>query len=275
MTLALSFSPIRPLVLVGAGNMGGALLQGWLDAGLNPNAVVVIDPSPNADATAMLAAAGIEPLDKPPSGVARVLVVAVKPQVIASVLPGLRGLVGTETTVVSIAAGTPVKALRDALGDAAIVRAMPNTPARVARGVTVAFATPQVDGAGGTLVTELFEAVGEILWVKDEKLIDAATAVSGSGPAYVFHMVEALTEAAQSIGFEPEMAERLARGTVVGAAELLYQSDTPAGTLRENVTSPNGTTAAALTVLMNRTGMKSLMKRAVTAARKRARELAK
>jgi len=275
MTLALDFSPIRPLVLIGAGKMGGALLQGWIDQGLNPRAVVVIDPSPSAESAAMLAAAGLEALDEPPSGVARVMVVAVKPQVIADVLPDLRGLVGNETVVISIAAGTPIKALKAGLGDAAIIRAMPNTPASVGRGITVAIATPEVDEAGGALATELFEAVGDVLWVDDEKMIDAATAVSGSGPAYVFHMVEALTDAAVSLGFSDEQAERLARSTVTGAAELLYQTDTAAGTLRENVTSPNGTTEAALAVLMGRTGMKPLMKRAVAAARKRARELAK
>lgn len=275
MTLALDYSPIRPLVLIGAGKMGTALLQGWLDQGLNPRAVVVVDPSPSEESAATLAEAGIDALEAPPSGVARVLVVAVKPQAIGDVLPGLAGMVGNETVVVSIAAGTPVKAIKAALGDAAIVRAMPNTPARVGRGITVALATPQVDAVGGTLVTELFEAVGDVLWVDDEKMIDAATAVSGSGPAYVFHMVEALTDAAVSLGFSEEAAERLARSTVTGAAELMYQSDTPAATLRENVTSPKGTTEAALTVLMGRTGLKSLMKRAVTAARKRARELAK
>lgn len=275
MTLALSFSPIRPLVLVGAGKMGGALLQGWLEQGLNPKAVVVVDPSLSEESAGMLADAGIEALNEPPGGVARVMVLAVKPQVIGNVLPTLRGLVGDQTTVVSIAAGTPLKALTAGLGDAAIVRAMPNTPASVGRGVTVAIATPQVDEDGGALVTELFEAVGEILWVKDEKLIDAATAVSGSGPAYVFYMVEALTEAAEGLGFAPEVAERLARGTVAGAGELLYQSDFPAGTLRANVTSPNGTTAAAVAILEARLGLKSLIKRTVAAARKRARELAK
>lgn len=275
MTLALDFSPIRPLVLVGAGKMGTALLQGWLDQGLNPRAVVVIDPAPSEESAAILAESGIEALDEPPSGVARVVVVAVKPQAIRDVLPGLVGLIGTETVVVSIAAGTPFKTLKTSLGDAAIVRAMPNLPARVGRGVTVTLATPEVDAAGGTLVTELFEAVGDVLWVDDEKMIDAATAVSGSGPAYVFHMVEALADAAVALGFSAPAAERLARATVTGAAELLYQSDAPAATLREDVTSPNGTTAAALTVLMGRTGLRPLMKRAVAAARKRARELAK
>jgi pyrroline-5-carboxylate reductase len=175
--------------------------------------------------------------------------------------------------VLSIAAGTTLKNLKAGLGDAAIVRSIPNTPAQVGRGVTVAIANARVAGAERALVTRLLEAVGDVIWVDKEGMIDAATAVSGSGPAYVFHMVEALAAAAVAAGFDKPSAERLARATVTGAGELLHQSDLPAGTLRQNVTSPKGTTEAALTILMGKGGLTPLMKKAVAAARKRSREL--
>lgn len=273
LALALAVTPIRPLVLVGAGKMGSALLKGWLDDGISPGAFVVVDPAPPAESAALLAAAGIKPLPAPPAGVASAIVIAVKPQIVAGVLPGLRRLIGRDTVVISIAAGTTLKNLSSGLGDAAIARSIPNTPAQVGRGITVAIANPRVDAAAGVLITELLQAVGEVVWVDKENLIDAATAVSGSGPAYVFYMVEALADAAVAAGFDRESAERLARATVTGAGELLYQSDLPAGTLRENVTSPKGTTEAALKILMGRGGLKALMKKAVAAARKRSREL--
>jgi pyrroline-5-carboxylate reductase len=274
MTLDKAFSPDHPLVLVGAGKMGSALLGGWLASGLDPRAVVVIDPKPPADSAAMLRDAGIAAVAAPPAGVvARVIVVAVKPQIIAAVLPSLRGIVGKDTVVLSIAAGTTLKNLKAGLGDAAIVRSIPNTPAQVGRGVTVAIANARVAKPARALVTRLLEAVGEVIWVDKEGMIDAATAVSGSGPAYVFHMVEALAAAAVAAGLDKPSAERLARATVTGAGELLHQSDLPAGTLRQNVTSPKGTTEAALTILMGKGGLTPLMKKAVAAARKRSREL--
>ena len=272
MTLS-AFTSAGPLVLVGAGKMGGALLKGWLDRGLDPGAVVVIDPSPPPDSAAWLKSARIAAHGSPPAVAARVIVVAVKPQVIAEVLPTLRPLVGAGTIALSIAAGTTLKNLRTGLGDVAIVRSIPNTPAQVGRGVTVAIANAAVDKAGRALVGELLAAVGDVIWVDKESLIDAATAVSGSGPAYVFHMVEALASAAVAVGFDRETAARLARATVVGAGELLHRSDLPADVLRQNVTSPKGTTAAALKVLMGRGGLTPLMKKAVAAARKRSREL--
>ena len=189
-------------------------------------------------------------------------------------LPGLRALVGNDTVVLSIAAGTTLKNLKAGLGDVAIVRSIPNTPAQVGRGITVAIANARVDKAATALVTTLLEAVGAVIWVDKEGMIDSATAVSGSGPAYVFHMVEALAAAAVSVGFDKESADRLARATVEGAGELLHQSDLSADVLRQNVTSPKGTTAAALKVLMGRSGLTPLMKKAVAAARKRSRELA-
>ena len=274
MMLASQFTPARPLVLVGAGKMGSALLKGWLAEGLDPRAVAVVDPAPPADSAVMLAEAGINASREPPAGLsARVIVVAVKPQIIAAILPLLRSLIGKDTIVLSIAAGTTLKNLKAGVGDAAIVRSIPNTPAQVGRGVTVAMANARVTRSGRALIGELLESVGGVVWVEKEGMIDAATAISGSGPAYVFHMVEALAAAAVSVGFDKESAERLARATVTGAGELLHRSDLPAGTLRQNVTSPKGTTEAALKILMGKGGLSPLMKKAVAAAKKRSREL--
>lgn len=269
-----SFTIESPLVLVGAGKMGGTLLKGWLDGGLDPRAVVVVDPTPPADTTAVLAAAGVRALSSAPSGTtAKVIVVAVKPQVIGEVLPGLRGVAGPKTLSISIAAGTTLATLAAGLGDTAIVRSMPNTPAQIGRGITAAIANARVDTAGRALAGELLSAVGEVVWVADEGLMDAATAVSGSGPAYVFLLAECLAEAAVAAGFDQSAADRLARATVTGAGELLRRSDLSPSELRENVTSPNGTTAAALAVLMADDGLAPLMKRAVAAAKERSREL--
>ena len=269
-----TFTAQSPLVLVGAGKMGGALLKGWLDRGLDRAAVVVIDPSPPADTADFLAAAGIGVRAAPPAGItARVIVVAVKPQIVADVLPGLRGLIGNGTIAVSIAAGTTLATLARGLGDAAIVRAMPNTPAAVGRGITAAVANARVGAEGRALTTALLEAVGEVVWVDDEVLMDAVTAVSGSGPAYVFLLAECLAEAAVAAGLDGAIAERLARATVAGAGELLCQSDLTAAELRRNVTSPNGTTAAALQVLMAADGLGPLLTKAVAAARKRSQGL--
>ena len=274
MTLSSAFTPVRPLVLVGAGKMGSALLKGWLDRGLDASAVIVLDPAPPPESLAFLNGAAIKPHATLPARLtANVIVVAVKPQVIADVLPGLRDLVGNDTVVLSIAAGATLKNLKAGVGDAAIVRSIPNTPAQVGRGITVAIANDKVDKAAKALIASLLESVGEVIWVDKEGMIDSATAVSGSGPAYVFHMVEALAAAAVSVGFDKESAQRLARATVEGAGELLHQSDLSADVLRQNVTSPKGTTAAALKILMGRSGLTPLMKKAVAAARKRSREL--
>ena len=192
---------------------------------------------------------------KPPEGItAKVIVVAVKPQIIADVLPGLAGLVGRGTVTLSIAAGTTLANLAAGIGDGAIVRSIPNTPAQVGRGITAAIANERVSKAGRALVTRLLEAVGEVVWVDKEGLIDSVTAVSGSGPAYVFWLTECLEQAAIAAGLDKVSAAKLARATVTGAGELLYRSDLPAETLRKNVTSPKGTTEAALKVLMARSG---------------------
>lgn len=275
MSLSSAFSPKSPLVLVGAGKMGAALLKGWLDSGLDRKAVVVVDPGAPPDSAAFLAAAGVRDVARPPAGItAKVIVVAVKPQIIADVLPGLSGLVGRGTVTLSIAAGTTLANLARGIGESAIVRSIPNTPAQVGRGVTAAIANKHVSKSGKALVTRLLEAVGDVVWVDKERLIDAVTAVSGSGPAYVFWMTECLAEAAVAAGLDKDSAATLARATVTGAGELLYQSDLPPGQLRKNVTSPKGTTEAALKVLMaRRGGLAPLMKKAVAAARKRSREL--
>jgi pyrroline-5-carboxylate reductase len=274
MDLSSSFSAGAPLALVGAGKMGGALLQGWLDRGLDPKSVLVIDPSPPADSAAFLTKVGVKSLGAPPVGAtARVIVIAVKPQIIAKVLPGLRPLIGTDTIALSIAAGTTLASLEAGLGSAAIVRSIPNTPAQVGRGITAAVANPRVTAGARALVTVLLEAVGEVVWVADEALIDAVTAVSGSGPAYVFLLAECLAEAAVAVGLAPDVAAQLARATVTGAGELLHRSELSPAELRKNVTSPTGTTAAALAILMGEDGLAPLMTRAVAAARKRSEEL--
>jgi len=268
-----ALSPSRPLVLVGAGKMGGALLSGWLSGGLSADSVIVVDPAPPADTAALLAQHGLAALPQPPEQVvARVLLLAIKPQMMGAALPALQRLVGPETVSLSIAAGTSIATLEAALGGA-IVRAMPNTPAQVGRGMTGLFANPAVTTADRDLVASLMQAVGEVGWVDREALIDAVTAVSGSGPAYVFLLAEALTEAGIAAGLEPELAARLARQTVTGSGELLYRSDLAPETLRRNVTSPNGTTAAALEVLMAEDGLARLMTAAVAAAKRRAEEL--
>ena len=199
--------------------------------------------------------------------------VAVKPQIIAGVLPALRAMIGPGTVSLSIAAGATLANLEAGLGAVAIVRSIPNTPAMVGRGITGAIANARVDDAGKATIEALLRAAGDVAWVDEEGLIDAVTAVSGSGPAYVFLLAEVLAEAAEATGLPPDLAARLARATVTGAGELLHQSDLPPAQLRKNVASPNGTPAAALAVLMGEGGMAPLMVRAVAAARKRSEEL--
>jgi pyrroline-5-carboxylate reductase len=268
-----SFTPDRPLVLVGVGKMGGALLAGWLDGGLDPQAVVAIDPAPPPDTAALLADHGIVPRADVPEGMARVLVVAVKPQMMAAVLPGLRPLVGPGTVVLSIAAGKTIASFESAFPGAAVVRAMPNTPAQVARGITGAVGNAPLGAADRDLVSALLAAVGEVAWLDDEALIDAVTAISGSGPAYVFHFVECLASAGEALGLPPELAARFARATVEGAGELLYQSELAPEQLRKNVTSPGGTTAAALAVLSGDGALAALVTEAALAAKRRSEEL--
>jgi pyrroline-5-carboxylate reductase len=263
------------LVLVGAGKMGGAMIEGWLALGLDPKKIAIREPQPSAEITA-LAARGVR--INPDAGAvtdASVIVVAVKPQVAADVVPGLRPLLRSGTVVVSVMAGKTLAFLEAALAsNAAIVRSIPNTPAAVGRGITVAVANRQVDEKQRALSHTLLSSVGAVEWVEDEGLIDAATAVSGSGPAYVFLLAESLARAGAAAGLPADLAARLARATVAGSGELLHQSPLDAATLRQNVTSPAGTTAAALGVLMAADGLDPLMEKAVAAATKRSRELA-
>ncbi|MDQ0454524.1 pyrroline-5-carboxylate reductase [Rhizobium paknamense] len=264
-----------PIVLVGAGNMGGAMLTGWLKAGLGGDRVIVIDPGPSEAMAARIAESGARHMTTAPAGVtAGILFLAVKPQVMEAVLPPLKGLVGEGTVVVSVAAGKTIGFLESHLGSAGMVRAMPNTPAMVGRGITGAYANPRVTEAQRAEVHDLLKVSGPVEWVAEERDIDAVTAVSGSGPAYVFYLVECLGEAGRKAGLPADLAMRLARETVAGAGELLHQSPDDAAILRRNVTSPGGTTAAALAVLMAEDGMQPLFDKAVAAAKQRAEELA-
>jgi len=267
------------LALVGCGNMGGAMLRGWRAKGLSPDRIVVQDPQLPPETQRAFAASGVSvvsdlaALDEsdPPA----VLIMAVKPQVMDAIFDGVAGAIGSDTVVLSVAAGRTLASFEARAPDAtAIVRSIPNTPAAIGRGMTVCCGNAHVTPDQRSRVDAVLSAIGEVGWVDDEGLIDAATAVSGSGPAYVFHLAEALEAAAIDVGLAPDLARQLAVATVAGAGELLNQSDEPASQLRENVTSPNGTTAAALAHLMaDGQGLKELMKRAVIAARDRSREL--
>jgi pyrroline-5-carboxylate reductase len=272
---ATAFSSANPLVLVGAGNMGGAMLSGWLRNGVAGSAVVVVDPGPSPAMLSIIGEAGASHVTAVPEGLtAAVLFLAVKPQVMESALPSVRSVVGPETVVVSVAAGKTLAFLERHLGEAAMVRAMPNTPAMVGRGVTGAFANARVSDGQRAQVDSLLRVSGPVEWVPTEADIDAVTALSGSGPAYVFYLVECMAEAGRKLGLQADLAMRLARETVAGAGELLHQSPDDAARLRQNVTSPGGTTAAALAVLMAEDGMQPLFDEAIAAARKRAEELA-
>ena len=263
------------IVLVGAGKMGGAMLDAWLALGLPPASVVVIEPQPAPELTA-LSSRGLKlnPLLKDVREVSAI-VIAVKPQVAPVVVPTLAPLLTPNTVMLSIMAGRTLGFLEGALAQqTALVRAMPNTPAAIGRGITVAAPNAKVSQRQRALVHTLLAATGLVEWVTDEGLMDAVTAVSGSGPAYVFLLVEALTHAGMSAGLPPELAAKLARATVSGSGELLDRSPLDPATLRQNVTSPGGTTAAALDVLMAADGMTALMSQAVLAATQRSRELA-
>jgi pyrroline-5-carboxylate reductase len=267
-------SPANPLVLVGAGNMGGAMLNGWLDAGTDPSAIVVIDPRPSEVMAARLAAAGVRYESSAPEGLtAGILLLAVKPQIMDAVLEGLTGLVGPQTVSLSIAAGKTIAYFEERLGGA-VVRTIPNTPAMVGRGITGAVANAAVSTEAKAEIDRLLSVCGPVEWVEDEALIDVITAVSGSGPAYVFYLVECMAEAGRKCGLPADLAMRLARATVTGAGELMHRSSDGAATLRQNVTSPNGTTAAALAVLMAEDGIQPVFDQALKAAADRSRELA-
>ncbi|ACL56361.1 pyrroline-5-carboxylate reductase [Methylobacterium nodulans] len=261
------------LVLVGAGKMGGAMLEGWLAGGLDGSRIAVVDPGASPDLTALCGRHGIalnpEGLTPPEA-----LVLAIKPQGLEAASSAVAPLVGPDTLVVSVLAGKTVANLKARLPQArAVVRAMPNLPASIGRGATGAAASPETSERQRRMADALLSGIGLVEWLADESLIDAVTAVSGSGPAYVFLLAEALAEAGAAAGLPPDVAARLARQTVAGAGALLAESPLEPGILRQNVTSPGGTTAAALGVLMAAGGLPDLLRAAVAAAKSRSAEL--
>ena len=264
------------LVLVGAGKMGGAMLEGWLKGGADPRKVIALDPSPPPEMKAMLESHGVR-LNPPVSSIsdAEVVVVAVKPQVLDDVLPGIVALKASKPLILSVAAGKTIASFERHFGsDAAVIRTIPNTPAAIGRGITAMAANANVSPAQLELARALLSAVGEVVTVADEAMIDVVTAVSGSGPAYVFYLTECLAAAGEKAGLPAGLAMQLARATVSGSGELMRVSGTPAAALRQNVTSPKGTTYAALQILMAGNGMQPLFDQAIAAATKRSRELA-
>ena len=262
------------IVLAGAGKMGGAMLSGWLARGLDAKRVAVIEPHPSDEISALVTK-GIRLNPSPKDmGAVATLVIALKPQTFREAGSVLKSFTGPSMLVVSIMAGTTIASIAAACGGS-VVRAMPNTPAAIGRGITVAVAAKKVSTAQRAVADALLRATGSVEWVDDESLMDAVTAVSGSGPAYIFLLAEELARAGVEAGLPQELATKLARETVAGSGELLHRSDAPSATLRQNVTSPGGTTAAALEVLMGPDGMQSLLTRAVAAATRRSRELAK
>jgi pyrroline-5-carboxylate reductase len=263
-----------PIVLAGAGKMGGAMLAGWLARGLDAKSVAVIEPQPSEEIRAVTAK-GVR-LNPSPGDVGTVatLVVALKPQTFREAGAMLKSFAGPSTLVVSIMAGITIASISKVCGGS-VVRAMPNTPAAIGRGITVAVAAKNVSASQRAVADALLRATGSVEWVDDERLMDAVTAVSGSGPAYVFLLAEELARAGVEAGLPADLATKLARETVAGSGELLHRSELPSAALRQNVTSPGGTTAAALEVLMGPDGMQSLLTRAVAAATERSKALAK
>jgi len=267
----------QSLVLTGAGKMGEALLRGWLAGGLAPQRVTILEPKPSEAISALAAERGIA-INPPLAGLAppEVLFLAIKPQTLEAAAPDLAPLAGPETLVISILAGKRIADLAARLPRArALARVMPNTPAAVGRGASAGFASAATSARQRDWAQSLMSSVGQFDWLADEKLIDAVTAISGSGPAYVFALVEAMAEAGEKLGLPAELAMKLARATVEGAGELMYREPAVAAAkLRENVTSPGGTTAAALAILRAPDGYPALLAKAAEAARDRAQELA-
>lgn len=263
------------ILLVGAGKMGGALMNGWLARGLDSSKIAVIDPAPPPEVVKLLNERKIARDPAPTSFSPDAVVLAVKPQAASEIIPKIAAFVKPKTVVISVMAGRTLASLESALpAYAAVVRSIPNTPASIGRGITVAVANKRVDATGKALVNELLAAVGVVEWIDDERLIDAVTAVSGSGPAYVFYLTECIAKAGVAAGLSADLAMKLARETVAGSGELLHLSKLDAAKLRENVTSPGGTTAAALEILMGKDGLEALFTRAIAAATKRSRDLA-
>lgn len=262
----------RGLVLLGCGKMGGAMLEGWLKRGLDPAAVTVLDPKPSDWLRSQPVKLNAALPDDP-----AIVVVAVKPQMMGEALPALKRAVRGSTVVLSIAAGTRIARFEEVFGAATpVIRAMPNTPAAIGRGITALIGNENVPEQRLALAERLLSAIGKTVRLDHEDQMDAVTAVSGSGPAYVFHLIETLAAAGEAEGLPAELAMDLARTTVAGAGALAEVSGESPSQLRVNVTSPGGTTAAALGVLMDEeTGFPALLRRAVRAAAERGRELGK
>jgi len=274
-----AITPEKPLLLIGCGKMGGAMLAGWLKEGLNGNAVHIVDPflEPIKSAFPNFSLDNLhEAVDGLPNGITPSFVImAVKPQMMDEALSNLKENDLSATVIMSVAAGKTIHYFEDHLSrEHAIVRAMPNTPAAIGRGITVCVANTPVTVAQKKICTILLETVSTVEWIDDESLMDAVTALSGSGPAYVFYMAEAMAAAGEAIGLPEELSKKLARQTVSGAGALLDASSERTSKLRENVTSPGGTTAAALDVLMSEDGIAKIMRRAMQEAKNRSKELA-
>jgi pyrroline-5-carboxylate reductase len=271
--MTLNFVNDNGLVLLGCGKMGSAMLQGWLQQGVDANAVHIIDPMPSGWVQA-LTEDGISLNEKLPESPA-ICILAVKPQMMGEALPQLQALGNSDTLFVSIAAGTPISSFEAALGEnTPIIRAMPNTPAAVGRGITALIGNAHASDAQMDMAETLLAAVGQTVRLEAEEQMDAVTAVSGSGPAYVFHLIETMAAAGEEQGLSANLALKLAKATVAGAGELAEQSEETPSQLRVNVTSPRGTTAAALEVLMNKdTGFPKIVGEGIKAAADRSREL--
>jgi pyrroline-5-carboxylate reductase len=261
-------TPENPLLLVGAGNMGRAMLSGWLAAGLNPAAIHIVDVAGGE-------ISGIKVHGEMPQQLnPRVIVLAVKPQIIDALLPALMPVVHENTLVISIIAGKTIALFQNALGGhSAIIRAMPNLPAIIGKGITAFYGDADISTADIEFTTTLLRSVGSVVQLEKESQINAVTALSGSGPAYVFYFIECLISAGEQLGLSSDIARHLALETLIGAGALAAQPETDIGLLRQNVTSPGGTTQAALDVLMGADGLAALMRHALEAAAKRAKEL--
>jgi pyrroline-5-carboxylate reductase len=266
------------ILLAGCGKMGGAMLEGWLERGTPPQDVYAVDPNPDTGAS-LVQQFGINvltsPDDLPDDLSPGVVIFAVKPQMMDVVAPAYARFTSPDTVFLSIAAGKTIDYFESHVGDqAVIVRAMPNTPAAVRRGITVACPNSKVNDQQRQFCDDLLKAVGEVEWVNDEGMIDAVTALSGGGPAYVFLLAEVMAKAGRDVGLPDDLADKLARVTVSGAGELMHQSPESPDQLRINVTSPGGTTAEALRVLMADDAWQPLMTKAISAATARSKELA-
>lgn len=272
------FTSDQPMVLMGCGKMGSALLDGWLKAGLDPKAVYIVDPGLDKCPLGIIPKRNIlEAIQnlakkKKPS----LMLLAIKPQVMAEVLPAIKEANIKPSLVLSIAAGTTIDTIQKGFSEGVqIIRAMPNTPAAVGEGITAVVRCPNMTKEVEKLITKLLSGVGDVIWINREADLNAVTAVSGSGPAYIFHLVEAMTAAGVQVGLAEETSYQLAVKTVIGSGQLLKKSGKTARDLRREVTSPKGTTEAALNVLMSENGLPRVMRHAIQAAFERARELSR